>query len=376
MDLGGIRLIAFAAPLVLGQVNVLTWHNDSARTGQNLQETILTPANVNATTFGRLATIGVDGKVDAQPLYVQGVSIPNQGVHNVLYVATEHGSLYAFDADNFAQLLKVSLLGANETSATVSCTQVTPEIGITGTPAIDLQAGPHGMIFAVSQSQDASHTFHHRLHALDLPTLTEQLGGPVNISATYPGTGAENTFNATEHVARPALLISNGVVYTSWGSHCDSGNYAGWLLSYRHTTLAQVGVLNLVPNGSEGGIWSAGSGPAADPSGNIFLITGNGTFDPTLNQTGFPTKKRLREFDGEDPDFRRACYHRQRLFHDVELAFPSPMRTPDFGSAGVMLLPPLDNRTEHAYQCVARRRRGQGYQYLCRRPDEHGQVQH
>jgi hypothetical protein len=144
--------MAIASGVMLcGQVNVLTWHNDAARTGQNLQETILTPANVNSTTFGRLATLTLDGKVDAQPLYVPGLTIPNQGVHNVLYVATEHGSLYAFDADTFAQLLKVSLLGANETSAAVSCTQVTPEIGITGTPAIDLQAGSHGTIFAVSQ---------------------------------------------------------------------------------------------------------------------------------------------------------------------------------------------------------------------------------
>src|ERR1700730_11773417 len=199
-----LATVLLSAGALRGQVSVLTWHNDSARTGQNLQETLLTPANVNSTTFGRLATLTVDGKVDAQPLYVPGLTIPSQGVHNVLYVATEHGSLYAFDADTFAQLLKVSLLGANETTASVSCTQVTPEIGITGTPAIDLQAGTNGVIFAVAQSQDASHTFHHRLHALDLLSLTERPGSPVNIAATYPGSGAENTFNPNEHVARPA----------------------------------------------------------------------------------------------------------------------------------------------------------------------------
>jgi hypothetical protein len=338
MNFRMIAWILFSATGLSGQV--LTWHNDSGRTGQNLQETILTPANVNSATFGRLGTLTVDGKVDAQPLYVPGVNIPNQGVHNVLYVATEHGSLYAFDADSFQQLLKVTLLGANETSASVSCTQVTPEIGITGTPAIDLQAGPHGMIFAVSQSQDASHNFHHRLHALDLPTLTEQLGGPVNITATYPGSGAENTFNPTEHVARPALLILNGVVYTSWGSHCDGGNYAGWILSYSETTLAQVGVLNVVPNGSDGGIWSAGSGPAADASGNIYALIGNGTFDATLNASGFPI----------NGDYGNAMIKVSTsgalsvvdYFTMYNSVSESSVDT-DFGSAGLMLLPPLDN---------------------------------
>jgi len=345
MSLDTVRLIAFTTALfsasaLRGQTSVLTWHNDSARTGQNLQETFLTPANVNATTFGRVATITVDGKVDAQPLYVPGLTIPNLGVHNVLYVATEHGSLYAFDADTFAQLLKVSLLGANETSAIVSCTQVTPEIGITGTPAIDLQAGPHGMIFAVSQSQDASKVYHHRLHALDLTTLTEQLNGPVSITATYPGAGAENTFDVTVHVARPALLISNGVVYTSWGSHCDGGNYAGWVLGYSETSLNQVGVLNVVPNGNDGGIWSAGSGPAADANGNIFVLIGNGTFDPVLNPSGFPTK------GDYGNSMIKVTTSGALTVADYFTMFNSVNESngdTDFGSAGLILLPPLDN---------------------------------
>src|ERR1700722_13973229 len=345
MGISGIRLTALLTVLLSvsvlwGQPNVLTWHNDSGRTGQNLQETFLTPANVNSTTFGRLATLTVDGKVDAQPLYVPGLSIPNQGVHNVLYVATEHGSLYAFDADTFVQLMKVSLLAVNETSASVSCTQVTPEIGITGTPAIDLQAGPHGMIFVVTQSQDASKNFHHRLHALDLPTLTEQLGGPVNIAATYPGSGAENTFNSTEHVARPALLILNGVVFTSWGSHCDSGNYAGWILSYNETTLSQVGVLNVVPNGSEGGIWSAGSGPAADANGNIYALIGNGTFDTTLNTSGFPTKG---DYGNSMVKVSASGALSVVDYFTMSNTVSESNGDTDFGSAGLMLLPPLDN---------------------------------
>src|SRR5580704_2949823 len=194
MKLALLGSFLVSAAVLSGQINVLTWHNDNARTGQNLQETILTPANVNPERFGRLATLSVDGKVDAQPLYVQNVAIPGQNVHNVLYVATEHGSLYQFDADTFVQLGRVSLLGANETpSDDHGCGQVTPEIGITATPAIDLKAGLSGMIYAIAQSKDVNQRYHHRLHALDLPTLAEQLGGPVEIQAKATGNGAETT---------------------------------------------------------------------------------------------------------------------------------------------------------------------------------------
>jgi len=330
-----------AVAVLSAQVNVLTWHNDNARTGQNLNETILTPANVASQTFGKLAVLSVDGKVDAQPLYVQNVAIPGQGVHNVLYVATEHGSLYAFDADTFAQLRQVSLIGANETpSDDHGCGQVTPEIGITATPAIDLQAGPAGTIFAIAQSVDASRHYHNRLHALDLPTLTEQLSGPVEIQATFPGSGAENTFDPSVHVERPGLLIFNGMVYTSWGSHCDAGSYAGWVLSYSETTLQRVGVLNLIPNGNDGGIWAAGSGPAVDAGGNLFLLTGNGTFDVALNSSGFPSQS----------DYGNAF---------VKMSTSGPLAVVDYftmtdttsesnadvdlGSGGLMLLPALDN---------------------------------
>jgi hypothetical protein len=336
-------LVLALASGLSGQVSVLTWHNDNARSGQNLQETNLTPANVKSSTFGRLTTISVDGKVDAQPLYVQSVTIPNQGVHNVLYVATEHGSLYAFDADTFAQLLKVSLLGAGETpSDDHGCGQVTPEIGITATPAIDLQAGSHGIIYAIAQSKDSTQHYHHRLHALDLTTLTEPLGAPVEIQATFPGNGAENTFNPAVHTERPGLLISNGLVYTSWGSHCDGGSYAGWVLSYNETTLAQAGVLNLVPNGSEGGIWAAGSGPAVDSFGNVYLLTGNGTFDTTLNLSGFPSKG----------DYGNAFVKISTSGALSVVDYFTMLNTVsesngdvDLGSGGLVLLPPLDDGT-------------------------------
>jgi uncharacterized protein (TIGR03437 family) len=335
------RAALVSTAVLSGQVSVLTWHNDNARTGQNLQETVLTPANVNSATFGRLATLTVDGKVDAQPLVVAAVTIPNQGVHNVLYVATEHGSLYAFDADTSAQLLKVSLLGASETSSDDhGCSQITPEIGITSTPAIDLQAGAHGLIYAIAQSKDAAGHYHHRLHALDLPTLTEQLGGPVEIQATFAGNGVENTFVPAVHTERPGLLISKGVVYTSWGSHCDAGSYAGWVLSYSESTLAQVGVLNLVPNGNDGGIWAAGSGPAADAAGNVFLLTGNGTFDTTLASTGFPSKS---DFGNSFVKISTSGALSVADYFSMLNTVAESGGDVDLGSGGLILLPPLDN---------------------------------
>jgi hypothetical protein len=211
--IGAASLIALHAQPPM----VSTWHNDNARTGQNLHETLLTPTNVNPTTFGRLATINVDGKVDAQPLYVPDVFIQGQGVRNILYVATEHNSVYAFDADTFVQLLHVSLNGSGETTSdSRSCGQITPEIGITATPAIDPKAGPHGAIYVVAMSKDANSVYHQRLHALDPATLAEQFNGPVEIHSSYPGSGAENTFVPAQHVERLGLLVLNGSVYTAW----------------------------------------------------------------------------------------------------------------------------------------------------------------
>jgi hypothetical protein len=328
--------------LLDAQPSVLTWHNDSARTGQNVQETILTPANVNSSTFGKLFVMNVDGKVDAQPLYVPSVTIPSQGVHNVLYVVTEHDSAYAFDADNGTQLWKISALGAGETTSDDhGCGQVTPEIGMTATPAIDLQAGPHGTMYAVAMTKDGSGNYHQRLHALDLTTGAEQFGGPMEVQATYPGTGAEATFLPGQHVDRPGLLILNGIVYTSWGSHCDGGPYTSWIIGYNETTLARVSVLNLTPNGSEAGIWAAGSGPAADTNGNIYLLTGNGTFDTTLTPGGFPTKG----------DYGNAFVKISTAggmlavtdYFTMKNTTSESNADQDLGSGGLMLLPPLND---------------------------------
>lgn len=275
--------------------SVTTYHNDNARTGQNLNETILTTSNVNQSSFGKLFVISADGKVDAQPLYLPNISVSGQ-THNLLFVATEHGSVYAFDADMGTQIWQVStLLSGETTSDDHGCGQITPEIGVTSTPVIDPKAGPHGTIYAVAMSKDGSGSYHQRLHALDVTTGAEEFGGPQEIQASYPGTGDNSSggkviFDPGQQVDRPGLLLLNGVIYTSWGSHCDSRPYTGWVMGYDENTLAQTTVLNLTPNGNEGALWMSGAGPAADSNGNIFALDANGVFDATLNAQGFPSQ--------------------------------------------------------------------------------------
>jgi hypothetical protein len=276
--------------------NVTTYHNDNARSGQNLSETILTPSNVNSSMFGKLFVITVDGKVDAEPLYLAKVSIPGQGAHNVLYVATEHDSVYGFDADSGTMLWQVSMLAAGETTSDDhGCGQVTPEIGVTSTPVIDPQAGAHGTIYVVAMSKDGSGNYHQRLHALDVTTGAEEFGGPQNIQASFPGTGDNSSggnviFAPGQHEERASLLLLNGVVYTGWSSHCDFRPYTGWIMGFDQSTLTQVSVLNVTPDGNEGSVWMSGAGLAADTSGNIFLLDANGTFDSALDANGFPSQ--------------------------------------------------------------------------------------
>ena len=278
-------------------VDVLTYHYDNQRTGQNLNETALTPVNVNSTKFGKLGEFPVDGRVDAQPLYLSQMIIGGQK-KNVLYVATEHGSVYAFDADSISGatalfLWKTSTLGNGETPSDPvgGCTQVSPEIGITATPVIDRA---RNAIYVVAMSKNTAGTYFQRLHALDLTTGKELFGGPQTITATYPGTGDNSSggnvvFDPKQYKERPGLLEINGKIYTTWSSHCDSRPYTSWVMAFSADSLAQTSVLNLVPNGSEGGIWMSGTAPAADSSGNIFFLEGNGDFDTTLNAQGFPS---------------------------------------------------------------------------------------
>ena len=279
----------------LASTNVLTYHNDVARTGQNLAETILTPATVGVSTFGKVGFFPVDGKVDGQPLLLSGVPIAGQGNHNVVYVATEHDSVYAFDSDSGAVLWRVSVLGAGEVpSDGRNCSQVVPEIGITSTPVIDPARGPHGVIYVVAMSKTGTGTYVQRLHALDVTTGLEMFGGPKLVQAAVAGSGAGSsggtlTFDPKQYEERAGLLLVNGRLITAWSSHCDIDPYTGWIMAYDPATLAQTAVLNVTPNGSRGAFWMAGAGPAADSAGNIYLLDGNGTFDTTLNASGFPS---------------------------------------------------------------------------------------
>ncbi len=270
--------------------------------------------------------------------------MPGRGTHNVLYVATEHDSVFAFDADNGAILWQISVLQAGETTSDArSCKQVMPEIGITATPVIEPGTGPHGTIYVVGVSKNSSGAYFQRIHALDLATGAEEFGGPVTIQASFPGTGANSQdgfviFDPAQYKERASLLWLGGQVYTSWASDCDAGPYTGWIIGYDGATLAQSGVFNVTPNGGDGAIWGSGAGPAADSQGNIYLLDANGTFDTTLNSAGFPS----------DGDFGNAfiklstvgSLHVADYFEMFNTVAESNLDQ-DLGSGGALLLPDM-----------------------------------
>jgi hypothetical protein len=277
------------ANLSLAQINVTTYHYDIARDGQNTQETVLTPYNVNSTQFGKLFSVTLDGFVYAQPLYLANIAIGG-GTHNVLYVATEHDSVYAIDADTGVTYWHVNLIptgGRTVVGATdigIGCNDIVPEVGITGTPVIDPTSGTLYVV-AKSYMNGAAYQF---LHALDVKTAAEKFGGPVNISGSVPGTGYDAVagvvkFNTLYENQRPALLLENGHVVIGWASHCDYDPWHGWIMSYNASTLAREAIFNSTPSSSRGGIWMSGGGLAADTNGNIYFSTGNGSWDGTQN---------------------------------------------------------------------------------------------
>jgi outer membrane protein assembly factor BamB len=326
--------------------DVLTYKNDLSRSGQNLTESTLTLANVTASSFGLLRMLTVDGNVDAQPLYVSQLNVSG-AMHSVVFAATENDSVYAFDANTGSILWQVSLLPAGETVSDVrDCNQVTPEIGVTSTPVIDRSAGTHGTLFVVAMSKDAASNYHQRLHALDLASGAELLGGPTEISATSPtAAGGVAMFAAGQYEERAALLLLNGTVYTSWTSHCDIAPYFGWIIGYSESTLSQSAVLNVAPNSSGGGpsIWMSGGGPAADSEGNIYLLTANGVFETTLDANGFPNQQdygnSFLKLSTAGGSLSVADYF--TMFNEVAESGADQ----DLGSGGEMLLPDLTDST-------------------------------
>ena len=319
--------LLLCARLGLSQTNVITYHYDNARTGQNTLEKFLTPANVNPNQFRRLFLQSVDGQIYSQPLYLSNVSIAGKGTHNVVYVATQGDSVWAFDADdnqgaNAVRLWQANLLdpayGAAPGATTVpqennpegiSCTDISPQIGITSTPVID---PAKGTLYVVAKSKEVVNGGAHyvqRLHALDVGSGAEKTGSPViigdttiggpeggytnNTAVSVPGTGDGSAggtlrFNALRQNQRVGLLLQEGTLYIASGSHCDTTPFHGWIIAYDANSLKLSSAFNTTPNASDGGIWMEGAGLAADDQGSIFITTGNGTFDTTLDSKGFP----------------------------------------------------------------------------------------
>lgn len=332
-----------AALLTLqAQVNVTTHHNDNARDGQNLNETILAPGNVNSTQFGQLFVQPVDGYSYTQPLYVSNLSIAGV-THNVVYAATENDSVFAFDADNntganASPLWQVSFINpaagiTTLSNVDVNCTDIDGQIGITGTPVIDLSSNTFYVVAATKENG----VFFQRLHALDITSGAEKFGGPVVIQAVVSGTGDASSggqiaFSPQSNNQRPGLLLLNGLVYIGWASYCDNPPFHGWEMAYDAQTLQQVAVWNSTPNGSDGGVWQSGAPPAADASGYVYLATGNGTFD--LNTGGLDAGDSILKFgpplSGAIPVLDYFTPYNQSTLS---------VNDTDLGSGGVMLLP-------------------------------------
>ncbi len=276
-------------PHCRAQVTVSTYHNDALRSGLNAQETVLTPSNVNSRQFGKLFTTKVDGYVYAEPLVVPNVSIGG-GTHNALYVATEHDSVYGIDADTGTVYWQVNLIPAGgrtfigNTDVATGCDDIIPEIGITGTPAIDATTNT---LYVVAKAIVAGKAVQY-LHALDTATGAEKFGGPVAITASVPGSAYDSkngvvAFQPQQELQRTGLLLENGHLIIAWTSHCDTDPWHGWLMSYSPTTLAQQAVINTSANGRQGGIWMSGGGVAADASGDLYFSTGNGSWNGTTD---------------------------------------------------------------------------------------------
>jgi len=270
----GLCAFVLLCPQSKAQVDVLTQHNDNARTGVNLHETELTPANVNKAQFGMLFKRVVDDQLYTQPLVVTGVKVDG-GTHDVVYVSTVNNSVYAFDANDAESsepLWHVNFgTPANLHSTDFGCLDINGQMGIIGTPVIDKA---RGVLYVVALTR-VGEGFTQRLHELDLATGADLPESPVTIRAA--------DFDPLMQNQRPALMLANGKVYVGYASHCDKDPYHGFLMAYDAHTLQQQAVFNTSPTGSEASIWQSGQGPAADADGNVYVVTGNGSWDGTRN---------------------------------------------------------------------------------------------
>lgn len=269
-------------PQAFAQVNVLTNKMDNSRTGQNISETLLTTSNVNSNMFGKQFAFNVDGYVQAQPLYMSALTV-NGAAHNVVFVATQHDSVYAIDADSGVQLWRTSFINPAANVTTVpaqaeGCSNVTGfnELGIVSTPVIDPTTGTLYVTAKTQEIVSGHYTYFYRLHALDVATGLEKFGGPVIIT----GQIGSLTFTPLNQIQRPGLLLSNGTLYLGFGSNGCDFNARGWLFAYGASNLAQIAQMTTEPDNSYGAsIWQGGAGPAADSAGNVFLSTANGSFN-------------------------------------------------------------------------------------------------
>lgn len=276
-----VCVLILATACAWAQTKVTTWHYNNARTSASTTEKVLTPANVNINTFGKLFTQPVDGFVVGQPLYLPSVNIPNQGLHNVVYVATLNDTVYAFDANSGTTpaLWKTSLLPAGATAVPVNvqgCSGTTAftQIGVVSTPVIDTSSNT---IYVVSSTYENLKVVH-RLHALDVTTGLERTGSPVVITGSYIQNGITYHFIDTQQMNRPGLLLVNGNVYVAFGSPGCNGNDQGWVMAYNKTSLQPEGAFDDQPGGRFAAIWQKGAGLSADPSGRIYASTGEGNF--------------------------------------------------------------------------------------------------
>ena len=347
-----LAILLFIFCPAFAQISVTTYQYDNTRAGTNPNETILTPSNVNVRQFGQLFAEAIDGQAYAQPLYLPKLSM--RGVtHNVVFVATENDSVYAFDADSGQPLWHTSFLinGATTVPYTdLECPVIAPQIGITGTPVIDQATKT---IFVVAMTKEAGN-YVHRLHALDVTTGAEKPGSPVAIQASVPGTGdggSTVTLVPEVYKSRPGLLLLNGVVYLGMSSHCDFGTYHGWLIGYNEQTLEQVAVYNNTPNGALGSFWQAGAAPAADSAGFIYIVSGNGTFD--ANAGGADLGESYLKLNS--PNLSVADYFTPFNYATLDA------RDLDTGSAGVALLGPEAGSAAHPDLMVGAGKEGRVY---------------